>query len=350
MSQPKILSSGVYGCVYHPGYICSGAIDTHHNVTKLVQDDFTTQTEIDIGKKLKNTEGFIVTTDSCVIKPTILQKSGMVHQCDLLKDGLDDRKQYKLLHSKYIKSVELDTYLNKHTTSDVVVRTYIRICKLILTMISKKIVHNDLHFGNVLVHNSRLYIIDYGLAIMIDKCYIGENIDYRYLKEVTFKYKPSWKYWTIEFHIICFLLHSEQMFTELSLNKLIYDYLINHAILKSVGHNFINNFMDAAKAHFKQYVGQSKDDIIKSMLQSYKTWDFYKIALNYIDIYTENKLANTEFLMILLLLIHPNPTFRPSINDIEEHNKLLIKTYKHEHSQRLAYSSKLIKRLKSTIV
>ncbi len=350
MSQPKLLSSGVYGCVYHPGYICSGAIDTHNNVTKLVQDDFTTQTEIDVGKKLKNIEGFIVVTDSCVIKPTILQKSGMVHQCELLKDGLDQRKKYKLLHSRYIKSVELDDYLMKYETSDIVIRTYIRICKLILTLISKKIVHNDLHFGNVLVHNSQLYIIDYGLSIIIDKCFVGDQINYRYLKNVTFKYKPSWKYWTIEFHIICFLLHSGQLFTEESLNKLIMDYLINHRILRSIGHNFINEFMDSSKEYFKQYVGQSKDAIIKSMLQSYKTWDYYKIALNYIDIYTENKFANTEFLMILLLLIHPNPTFRPSVSEVEEHNKLLIKTYNHEHTHKLTYSSKLIKRLKSTIV
>ena len=350
MSQPKILSSGVYGCVYYPGYICSGAIDTSHNVTKLVMDDFTTQTEIEVGKKLKDIEGFVVVNDSCVIQPTTLQKSGMVHQCELLKHGLDYRKKYKLLHSKYMKSVELDTYLVKYSTSDIIIRTYIRICKLIIKMINKKIVHNDLHFGNVLVSNSKLYIIDYGLSILIDKCYIDGNLNYPYIEEVTFKYSPSWKYWTIEYHIICFLLHSGKIFTEVTLNELIMDYLIKHSILKSIGHNFIHDFMHTAKEHFKQYVGQSKDSIIRRMLQSYKTWDYYKIALNNINIYTSNKLDNTDFLMVLLLLIHPNPTFRPSLNEIREHNNVLILKYKPERKSDLVYTPKLIKGLKSTIV
>ena len=184
MSEPKLLSSGVYGCVYHPGYICSGAIDTRNNVTKLVMNDFTTQTEIEVGQKLKNIEGFVVVHDSCIIQPSILQKSGMVHQCELLKHGLDPREQYKLLHSPYIKSVELDEYLNKYATSDMVIRTYLRVCKLIIVMIHKRIVHNDLHFGNILVNNSNLYVIDYGLSIIMDKCYIGQNINYPYLKDL----------------------------------------------------------------------------------------------------------------------------------------------------------------------
>ena len=349
MSAPKLLSSGVYGCVYHPGYICSGTLDTSNNVTKLVTNDFTTQTEIEVGQILKNTEGFIVVNDSCTIKPSILQKSGMVHQCELLKRGIEPKEQYKLLHSQYIKSVELDEYLNKYATSDMVIRTYLRVCKLIIVMIHKRIVHNDLHFGNILVRDSNLYVIDYGLSIIIDKCYIGQSINYPYLKEVTFKYSPSWKYWTIEYHIICFLLHSNHMFTEISLNKLIYNYLFNHTILKSIGYNFVDQFMKTSKEYFKQYVGQSKDIIIKSMLQSYYTWDYYKIGLNYINIYTTNKLENVDFLMILLLFIHPNPTFRPSVNEIMENNKVLIDNYNPEYVSRVRYSSKLIKGLKSTI-
>jgi serine/threonine protein kinase len=348
MSQPKILSSGVYGCVYYPGYICSGHVDTSNNVTKLVVNDFTTQTEIDVGKYLKNIEGFVVVSDSCNINHTTLQKSGLVPQCDLLKDGIKSTNQYKLLHSKNIKSLELDLYLNKYATSDIVIRTYLRMCKLIFIMIQKKIVHNDLHFGNILVENNKLYIIDYGLSIIMEKCYIGDNINYTYLKDVTFKYSPSWKYWTIEYHIICFLLHSKRVFTELTLNKLIDDYLIKHTIIQTIGNNFINNFMKTAKEYFNQYVGQSKDSIIKTMLQSFHTWDYYKIALNYINIYTTTKLINNDFLMILLLLIHPNPTFRPSPHELIQHNGVLIKRYKPEHVSEVKYPSKLIRGLRST--
>ena len=349
MSEAKLLSSGVYGCVYHPGYICSGSLDTSNNVTKLVMNDFTTKTEIEVGQKLKNIEGFIVVNDSCIIQTNILQKSGMVHQCKLLKRGIDPKEQYKLLHSQYIKSVELDDYLNKYATSDIVIRTYLRVCELIIVMINKRIVHNDLHFGNILVNNSNLYVIDYGLSIMMDQCYIGQNINYSYLKEVTFKYSPSWKYWTIEYHIICFLLHSGQMFTEVTLNKLINDYLLKHTILKSIGYNFVDEFMKTSKEYFKQYIGQSKDAIIKSMLHSYYTWDYYKIGMNYINIYTTNKLEHVDFLMILLLLIHPNPTFRPSVNEISENNKVLVLKYKPGHVSKVAYPSQLIKGLKSTI-
>jgi hypothetical protein len=347
MTHPKLLSSGVYGCVYYPGYMCTGEIDTTTDVTKLVIDDFTAQSEIDVGQILKNIEGFNVVTDNCTIKHKVLQTSGLMQQCDLLKYEFDTATKYKIMHSPYINSVELDAYLNKQATSDIIIRTYIRICELIAIMISKQVVHNDLHFGNILVNNSiNLYIIDYGL----DKCYTGDLINYPYLKSVTFKYMPSWKYWTIEYHIICFLLHSKHMFTEVALNKLINDYVLKHSILKSIGFNFLEEFLKTAKEYFKQYVGQSKDVIIKSMLQSYSSWDYYKIGLHYISIYTTNKLQHEEFLMIILLLIHPNPTFRPSVSEIEEHNKMLIMEYKPEHVSPVVISSKLRKSLVSSVI
>ena len=55
MSKSRFLSSGVYGCIYYPSYNCSGKpIDNKIYVTKLVKDDYTSNTEVNIGKILKN--------------------------------------------------------------------------------------------------------------------------------------------------------------------------------------------------------------------------------------------------------------------------------------------------------
>jgi len=50
----NFLSSGVYGCVYHPPYDCQGNPKSNkHYVSKLVKADFTSKTETKVGELLK---------------------------------------------------------------------------------------------------------------------------------------------------------------------------------------------------------------------------------------------------------------------------------------------------------
>ena len=75
--KSNFLSSGVYGCVYHPPYDCQGVpMSNKKYVTKIVKSDFTTRTEYSIGKIL-NGDGFITITKHCDIHKSDLKQSKM---------------------------------------------------------------------------------------------------------------------------------------------------------------------------------------------------------------------------------------------------------------------------------
>ena len=53
-SKSRFLSSGTYGCVYHPPYDCKGnPVKEKTYVTKIVKNDHTSTTEYEIGKMIK---------------------------------------------------------------------------------------------------------------------------------------------------------------------------------------------------------------------------------------------------------------------------------------------------------
>ena len=310
----RFLSSGVYGCVYYPSYSCKGEeLDKKQYVTKLVKYDFTSKMEIEIGKKLiKHNDEFILVEKKCQIKSEDLKRSSMKPQCELLKKDEQLKNNYILLYSKFVKAKELADYLNKNTNSKLLIQTFLMLCKRIDVLIKHGIVHHDLHFGNILINKEKLYVIDFGLSMIQEKFYTNDVLNYNYLKEVIFNYSPTWKYWTLEYHFICFLVHEDNKLTREIIEYTVNTYLSEHKIIKLLDVQFLNNYRMAAISFYSKFINQKKDNIIFELLSYSNTWDYYKISLHYLDIYHDVEMNDPSLLMILLLMIHPNPTFRPS--------------------------------------
>jgi serine/threonine protein kinase len=351
MTTNRFLSSGVYGCVYYPSYNCNGIpISNNKSVTKLVKYDFTSKTEIKIGKILKNFKNnFVLITKKCKINRENLKYSEMFPSCKMLDKDKNVNKQYVLLYSNYIKSQELDDYLN-NKSFDIILKSYIQICKSIDIMITHNIIHNDLHFGNILIgENGHAYIIDFGLSII--KTYIVKNnrLNYNYLKKAIFEYSPTWKYWTLEYHFISFLIHGGSILTENVINYTIDKYLSEHKIIKKLGSNYVEQFKLASLTFFNKYINRNKDDVIKELFQYSNTWDYYKIALNFINICNEIQIIKSPFYLFMIILIHPNPEFRPTPLEIKLFNDILIKSYEPNNHIVSFISKKLSKELTSTV-
>ena len=347
----NFLSSGVYGCVYHPPYDCQGKpIQDKTYVTKIVKSDFTTRTEYAIGKILKK-PGFITVVKKCDIKPTQLRKSRMRPNCKLFDKDPKLEKKYILLYSKYIKSIELADYLKQTQSNTFIMKAYFLICKRIDVLLEKGIIHHDLHFGNILYDGVQLYFIDFGLSMLQKEFFKNNKPNYPYLKEAIFKYSPSWNFWTLEYHFLCYLIH-EGPLTKPVIEQTIQYYLSHHKIMHAINANlkdFLINYKETATNYFMKYASMTKDDAVTSLLQSSSTWDFYKIALHFIDIYNSVHLDIEPFMSLLLILIHPIPEFRPNPTEMRQFNEILIRNYSIDDSNHGTFSKELSKNLKKTI-
>ena len=346
----NFLSSGVYGCVYHPPYDCQGKpITDKKYVSKIVKADFTAKTEVNVGKILHQS-GFITVTSSCNIEKKKLEKSSMLPNCKLLKKDPTLEKKYVILKSEYVKSNELSSYLKRNATEKRIMQTYFLICERIDTMLSVGIVHHDLHFGNILYNNTELYVIDFGLSLIQKSFYIKDKPNYTYLKEAIFKYSPSWNYWTLEYHFLCYLVHEGKL-TKAIIEYTINYYLSKNRVLKLLGSEFLSNYQKSAVSYFMKYDGQEIDDVVVDLLKTSSTWDLYKTALHFMEIYDTTELNVPAFKTLLMIMVHPIPEYRPKKTEMKEFNAILLDSQEFKNNKTTGYFSKeLSKNLKNTIL
>ena len=102
--------------------------------------------------------------------------------------------------------------------------------------------------------------------------------------------------------------------------------------------------------YFSSFIGLDKDTVVIELLNTYKTWDFYKIALHYLDIYKNINMDTEEFFMLLLLFIHPVPSFRPLVSEVSRFNDALMSSYRIDVDQsHIHFSKQLSKSLKQDV-
>ena len=113
-NDSRFIASGAYGCIYHPPYDCKGKdLKDTSLVTKLVKNDYTSQTEYDVSTMLKKKDGFLIIEKSCAITSHNIKKS-MAKDCDLIERKDPKLKnKYLLLYSKYIHGKELVKYMKQ---------------------------------------------------------------------------------------------------------------------------------------------------------------------------------------------------------------------------------------------
>lgn len=346
--KDNFLSSGVYGCVYHPPYDCQGRPKADkQEVTKIVKSDFTTRTEYNVGQILKQ-KGFITIKSKCNIKRTDLEKSRMRPNCKLLTKDPKLEKNYFLLYSDYVNAEELSDYLKKHNTHATIMKAYFLICERIDTLLTFGIIHHDLHFGNILYDGSELYVIDFGLSLIKKMFYLGEKPNYSYLKEAVFKYSPSWNYWTLEYHFLCYLIH-EGALTKPTIRYTINYYLIKHKVLRLLGIDFLKQYQSTAMNYFMKYDGVDRDEAVMDLLKTSKTWDLYKIALHFIEIYHTTKLDIPAYYTLLMIMVHPIPEYRPTQLEMKQFNHTLMNHQRFENKKTEgAFTKRLNRRLSSS--
>jgi len=302
------LAAGVYGCVYYPGYTCQGKNMKKNKkwVSKLTYQNEKTDTEIEIGKRLKKVEGsehhFVLVHRDCSIPYTSLDQ--MKKGCDLVKKN----KSYILLYSQFIPSIEFYKYLQNNTLFIRIFRCYYQLYEKISILIKNNVVHHDLHFANILysTENAKLYIIDFGLSMMTDKFN-----DKTYLSTVFSRYLPEWAWYTPEIHLISYIIHYGPL-NEKVVHQTIDMYLEKHEVFLLVP-ELRTTFKRDARAYFLPLVDWDTQECIEHLLSFWNTWDYYEISLRFLHLYLENKANYPAFYENLVLMTQANPEKRPKV-------------------------------------
>ena len=328
MKDNRFLASGAYGCIYHPPYDCKGKdLKDTSFVTKLVKNDYTSQTEYDVSNLLKDKDGFLLIQKKCSITSKNIKKS-MAKECDLIerKDPHIDSK-YLLLYSKFINGSELVNYMKDDFTINKMMRSFCFLCKQIETLIDCNIIHHDLHFGNIMYDYTKneFVIIDFGLSIIASKFYINDKLNMPYLKESIFRYTPTWQYFAVEEHLLGYLIHKGNI-TEDIIKSTLNEYLNDH-VIQTISPEYFKQYKEESFRYFKKFVNKPKEDVIKKFLSWWTTWDYYKISLHMIKMYNKLELNFPELLMLLLLMIHPIPKYRPNVVEMNKNIQILLNSY-----------------------
>jgi serine/threonine protein kinase len=305
------LAAGVYGCVYYPGYTCKGnAMKKKKWVSKLTDRSDKTDTEIEIGKRLKNVPGyeenFVLVQRDCMIPYKSL--SSMKKGCDMVKKEKDKHTSYVLLYSPYIPSIELYKYLKNKPLFVRVFRCFYQICKKISILIENNIIHHDLHFANILysTENAKLYLIDFGLSLLADQ-FQNET----YLATVFSRFVPKWSWYSLEIHLLCYLMNKKQL-TEKAILQTIDIYLENHMVFKRIPELLLEYKKDAID-YFLPLANLDSQTCVNHLISFWDTWDYYEISLRFLYIYSENNISYPAYFENLRVMCQANPEKRPNI-------------------------------------
>jgi thiamine kinase-like enzyme len=315
------LAAGVYGCVYYPGYTCKGVpMKRKKFVSKLTLLNEISQTEIDIGTILKKSphyeDNFVLVERQCPIQYKSL--SQMKQGCDMT----EKKKAFVLLYSRYIPSKELYAYLKDNTLFVRMFRCFYQLCEKVSMMVQYRIVHHDLHFGNILygTETAKLYVIDFGLSIIVDKLNTPE-----YLKYIFSRYMPDWNWYSIDIHLICYLIQHGEL-SEYVISNTVDTYLKDHRVF-SLFHNYRKEYKRQSLEYFLPLVGKSRQECVDHLLQFWNTWDYFDIALRFLNMYSQNQINYPEYLYTLFQMVHPNPEKRLNPLTLRIHNQKAIHSF-----------------------
>ena len=319
MTKSKLLAQGSYGCVYYPGYTCSGNKKEDKYVTKLSRNDKATKVEYEIGKLVKKipnySKRFIIIEKKCLIKPKKIDS--MKEDCNFIKKKY--YSSYVLLYSKYLKSKELAHVL---TSQEISYYKLIELTKTIYNRITELysvgIIHMDLHFGNILVSNKNghIYVIDFGLSLDVNHFFKDNDLNLSYLNERWFNYKTDWPSWTLEYIFISLIVKEKEKLNKINILSTITEYYNANKVLNN---NLDKNYIKVAYDYYKSFENNSRETNIKLLIKYSNTWDYYKLAYHILSYMNRKSIVFNEFKWLLLLMMNPIPEYRPNKDELKEH-------------------------------
>jgi hypothetical protein len=302
----KFLGQGSYGCTVTPGLDCKGKTNKYaYKVNKIQEVNFNSKNEIEISNAIKKIKGykkrFVPVLKSCIVKFNQIEPANdIVTSCkneNLFSSNIEDigfiKNEYFMFYMKYIRGEGLKKYLLSSKTIDLFFDNFLNSLYYLLNSIyllnKNKIVHNDLHYNNIMVETSTNtpFLIDFGLSFKYKSLFKNSyGIDYTYMRKYFFDWKDSMYWYLMEKKFISFIFdnHSQYFrsyvdsdYAENKLTKEIIDIFVN-----DVFNSFYNEF--ETKILFQENEFQEFFKVLKKFYYKFlPSNDKYKYYSNIIE-------------------------------------------------------------------
>ena len=391
-TNDNFIGQGSYGCTYFPGIDCSYKKNKKKYLTKIQEINFYSNNEIIISKMIKKIPkysiNFCPVLKHCLVSFEKLIDSQLeLNKCETLFDELsiinneeykhliydkefinkfNKNNKYYLFSIKFIDSASLKKFFIKINNHIDLFNNFFIIYLYLLNSIyllnKHNIIHNDLHYENIIIknNNNKPIIIDFGLSYRTDKMFYKNNvINLKYLKQFFMDFREDAYNQNLEKRFICFITynktqnHNINLNTSSQLNNLtkqdidyfIYDaintFKINEEISIFFTNKELNYYKTSLEKFYYKYLDKKKFkyycDIINQLLPPvFQFEDLYKLSINYLLIYYFKKdlihsnnnlqLILNLFIQIIKKVFHPDPSMRLNFYQINLLIKFIIKT------------------------
>jgi hypothetical protein len=360
-NESKVINQGGFGCIFYPSLSCkkereqkqlSSEKSIREYVSKLVERNFSSKNEIEIGEIVKKIPFYylyyVPILEHCTAN---LSKVGSkeIKKCNII-DKEENHMKYILLKMKYVKNIKFTEYLltnkSKKHVLNVIFDTYSYFLFSLEQLMNYEIVHFDFKWDNAVIDlkTELPVILDFGISIPIRKLlkYNGdlnggdedkrekENLDKSYNNEINkeqdkydvfrnyfYTYFPRYSLWPPEVHAMCYVLHEHSRITTESLKQLVDEYVDSNAAFTIFSPEFLEKYKKLCIETMEHLIDKPRKYVIHECLKFWSTWDNYALSISYFQIiqfisssgFTSNAFL-LSFSKILLKNVHPDPSRR----------------------------------------
>jgi hypothetical protein len=355
-TEIKLINEGTFGCIFYPGLTCNGTPLKGNFVTKIQKDADTVKNEIEISQKVRNQikgymKHFSPIVSQCNVK---INKSNVdeVKQCEVFGNMTNreiEQSKYVANKIRYVGKTNLANYLTKRINSQPhwrdMYRTYRYLLKSIQKLVDINIVHFDIKYNNILF-DSVLHVpilIDFGLSFSIADVVKAPHQNRR----VFYTYN-TYTYWCIEiflcnylFQVITYERAKTMTVTSEEVDTLYRGFIYGTDSTSTHMDNYVFTLSDTEEqqleferqyhAFMKPFVNQPWWSVYTQLIQYWKTWDHYSLAVVYLCILDEWKKEHLDrynafllrehesrYVQTLQAIVFSMPDKRPGIEEVDK--------------------------------
>tara|TARA_Y100000741_G_C18236053_1_gene551756 strand:- start:262 stop:1692 length:1431 start_codon:yes stop_codon:yes gene_type:complete len=325
LTKQKFLGEGAYGCTLTPGINCEGKINKYsYKVNKIQEINFNSNNELQISnsiKKINNYKNrFVPINKACIVKFNQIPNN-IISKCDNLSehDASQDyfiNKEYYMFYMRLIKGKTLKNFLLDSNSTHIFFNNFFYSLYYLLNSIQilkqNKILHNDLHYYNIICENSTKtpLLIDFGLSFEYKFLFKkSQELDYKSIKRYFFDWRENMVSHLNEKKFISFIIDNRSIYyqsnvdsdyTENTLTKQIIDIFITDIINSIIINNDIKYLF---KEHELEYYKVKLQNFYYKFLPEndgkYKYYsDIIKELLPFVLKFNDLHSINTSFILI----------------------------------------------------
>jgi hypothetical protein len=364
----RVINQGGFGCIFHPSLPCKKETKRNSNansseyVSKLVKKNFSSENEIRIGKIIQGIPFYslyyVPVIQSCSASLAKVN-DGEIKKCNIISgsspsattatSALEERtrmgrtrtreydsNKFILLKMKYVENVKFVNYLfsitNKKHILNTLFDTYSYFLFSLEQLTNYGIVHYDFKWDNAVIDlkTGLPVILDFGISIPIktlldrvqkqgqhDGSSSSSSSLYDACRDYFYVYFPEYSLWSIEIHLISYVLNKDSRITPESLKQTVDVYVDSNDAFTILSPQFINRYKELCYSTLERFIDQSRTYVIGECLKFWKTWDNYALSISYLQIIkfiSSSGFTSNQFLIsfseILVNNIHPDPARR----------------------------------------